>query len=130
MTNEEYLKTDDYKKKYDELMKRCADFMQDFAQPSDYERGFRDGWEAGKKEFYKDKTYVPDTTKPAKTMDLQRPRDQEAWPVPRTTNPWPPTVQCGVCGIGGDINKAMSYVCNNPQCPTRVTCISTKGTTT
>jgi hypothetical protein len=104
---------DDYKKKYDELMKRCADFMQDFAQPSDYERGFRDGWEAGKKEF-EDKTYVPDTTK-------------------RTTNPWPPKTVvyqgCSVCGMG-DINKAMSYVCNNPQCPTKVTCISTTGTTT
>ena len=102
--------TDDYKKKYEDLIKRCADFMQDFAQPSDYERGFRDGWEAGKKES-EDKTYVPDTTK-------------------RTTNPWPLYQACGVCGIGGDINKAMSYVCNNPQCPTRVTCISTKGTTT
>jgi hypothetical protein len=112
--------TDNYKQKYDELMKRCADFMQDFAQPSSYELGFRAGWEAAKQEFHKDNTYVPNTTK-------------------RTTNPWPPTIvptipavyqQCGVCGIQGDINKAMSYVCNNPNCPTRVTCISTTGTAT
>jgi hypothetical protein len=121
--------TDDYKKKYEDLMKRCADFMQDFAQPSDYERGFRDGWEAGKKEFHKDNTYVPDTTKPAKTLDIQWPRD-----YPNTTTPWPPKTAvyqaCGVCGIGGDINKAMAYVCNNPKCPTKVTCISTTGTST
>jgi len=32
----------------------------------------------------------------------------------------------GGVGIGGDINKAMLFVCNNPQCPTRVTC-TTKG---
>jgi hypothetical protein len=98
----------------------------------DYRIGFKDGWEAAKQEFHKDNTYVPDTTKPAKTMDLQWPRDQQAWPVPRTTNPWPPQTvvyqACGVCGIGGDINKAMSFVCNNPRCPTRVTC--TIGTTT
>ena len=55
---------------------------------------------------------------------------RQAWPVPRTTNPWPLYQACGVCGIGGDINKAMSFVCNNPQCPTRVTCISTTGTAT
>jgi len=121
--------TDDYKQKYEELMQRCAEFMKEFAPPSPYELGFKAGWEAAKQEFHKDNTYVPDTTKPAKTMDLQWPRD-----YPRTTNPWPPNKvvyqACGVCGIGGDINKAMSYVCNNPQCPTRVTCISTTGTAT
>jgi hypothetical protein len=125
--------TDEYKQKYDDLMKRCAEFMQEFAPPSPYELGFKAGWEAAKKEFHKDNTYVPDTTKPAKTMDIQWPRDYPAWPVPRTTNPWPPNTvvyqACGVCGIGGDINKAMAYVCNNPQCPTRVTCTSTTGTT-
>jgi len=116
--------TDDYKHKYEELMKRCADFMSEFAPPSPYELGFKAGWEAAKQEFHKDNTYVPDTTKPAKTMDLQWPRDKMAWPWPPTTTPWPPQVYqaCGVCGIGGDINKAMSFVCNNPQCPTRVTC--------
>jgi hypothetical protein len=105
--------TENYKQKYDDLMKRCAEFMQEFAPPSPYELGFKAGWEAAKQEFHKDNTYVPDTTKPAKT-----------------TNPWPPKVYqaCGVCGIGGDINKAMAYVCNNPNCPTRVTCISTTGT--
>ena len=128
--SDEYLKSDDYKQKYDELMKRCADFMQDFAQPSDYERGFRDGWEAGKKEFDRDKTYVPDTTKHdfSKKPAITWPRD-----YPNTTNPWPPKTVvyqgCSVCGMG-DINKAMAYVCNNPKCPTRVTCISTTGTIT
>jgi hypothetical protein len=120
-------KPEDYKNKYDDLMKRCAEFMQEFAPPSPYELGFKAGWEAAKKEFHKDNTYVPDTTKPATTMDLQWPRDKMAWP-------WPPNTvvyqACGVCGIGGDINKAMSYVCNNPNCPTRVTCISTTGITT
>ena len=122
--------SEDYKSKYDDLMKRCAEFMKDFAPLSPYELGFKAGWEAAKQEFHKDNTYVPDTTKPAKTMDLQWPRDQQAWP---TTTPWPqPMYQaCGVCGVGGDINKAMSFVCNNPQCPTRVTCTSsTTGTAT
>ena len=105
--------TDDYKQKYDDLMKRCAEFMREFAPPSSYELGFKAGWEAAKQEFHKDNTYVLDTTK-------------------RTTNPWPPKVYqvCSVCGMGSELNKAMSFVCNNPQCPTRVTCISTTGTTT
>lgn len=121
--NDDYLKSEEYKQKYEDLMKRCADFMKDFAPPSPYELGFKAGWEAAKQEFHKDNTYVPDTTKPAKTMDLQWPRDKMAWP--------PKVYQaCGVCGIGGDINKAMSFVCNNPQCPTRVTCTSTTGTAT
>jgi hypothetical protein len=119
--------TEDYKHKYDALMERCAKFMSEFAPPSPYELGFKAGWEAAKQEFHKDNTYVPDTTKPAKTMDIQWPRD-----YPNTTNPWPPhTVvyqACGVCGIG-DINKATGYVCYNPKCPTRVTCTTT-GTAT
>jgi hypothetical protein len=122
--------TDDYKQKYDDLMKRCAEFMQEFAPPSPYELGFKAGWEAAKQEFHKDNTYVPDTTKTAKTMDLQWPRDKMAWPWPPTTTPFPQSIRCPVCGIGGDINKAMAYVCNHPNCPTRVTCISTTGTAT
>lgn len=118
--NDDYLKSDEYKQKYEALMERCSKFMSEFAPPSPYELGFKAGWEAAKKEFHKDNTYVPDTTKPAKTMDLQWPR------------PWPPKVYqaCSVCGMGGDINKAMSFVCNNPNCPTRVTCTSTTGTAT
>ena len=120
--NDDYLKSEEYKQKYEALMERCAKFMSEFAPPSPYELGFKAGWEAAKQEFHKDNTYVPDTTKPAKTMDLQWPRDKMAWPwPPSTTTPWPPTVQCGVCGMGS-INKAMSFVCNNPNCPTRVTC--------
>ena len=131
--NDDYLKSEEYKQKYEDLMKRCADFMKDFAPPSPYELGFKAGWEAAKQEFHKDNTYVPDTTKPAKTMDLQWPRDKMAWPwPPSTTTQWPQKVYqaCSVCGMGSDINKAMSFVCNNPQCPTRVTCTSTTGTAT
>jgi hypothetical protein len=130
--NDDYLKSDEYKQKYEALMERCSKFMSEFAPPSPYELGFKAGWEAAKQEFHKDNTYVPDTTKPAKTMDLQWPRDKMAWPWPPTIVPTIPAVyqQCGVCGIQGDINKAMSFVCNNPNCPTRVTCISTTGTST
>jgi len=127
--NDEYLKSEEYKKKYEDLLQRCADFMKDFAPPSPYELGFKAGWEEARKQY--DKTYVPDTTKqePARTMDLQWPRDKMAWPWPPTIVPTIPFQACGVCGMG-DINKAMAYVCNNPQCPTRVTCTSTTGTTT
>lgn len=110
--------TEDYKHKYDALMERCAKFMSEFAPPSPYELGFKAGWEAAKQEFHKDNTYVPDTTKPAKTLDIM-------WPdrIP-TTTPWPPTMYqaCSVCGMGSELNKAMSFVCNNLQCPTKVTC--------
>jgi hypothetical protein len=129
--------TDDYKQKYEDLMKRCAEFMQDFAPPSPYELGFKAGWEAAKQEFHKDNTYVPDTTKTAKTMDLQWktmdlqwPRDQQAWPTPPTTNPWPPgsldrTYGRNICGgCGMDLNKLTNYVCYMPNCP------SQKGTAT
>ena len=129
--NDDYLKSEEYKQKYEALMERCSKFMSEFAPPSPYEIGFKAGWEAAKQEFHKDNTYVPNTTKPAKTMDLQWPRDKMAWPwPPQTTNPWPPKVYqgCSVCGMGSDINKAMSFVCNNPNCPTKVTC--TIGTTT
>ena len=97
-------------------------------ESDDYKRGWYDGYQAAQNDSTR--IYPTQPLGPAKTMDLQWPRDQQAWPVPRTTNPWPLYQACGVCGIGGDINKAMSYVCNNPQCPTRVTCISTTGTTT
>jgi hypothetical protein len=121
--------TDDYKSKYDDLMKRCADFMRDFAPPSPYELGFKAGWEAAKQEFHKDNTYVPDTTKqsPIRTMDLQWPRD-----YPNTTNPWPPNNICSTCRI--DLNKATHYVCNHPKCTSQIrwssAAIVTKGSTT
>jgi len=110
--NDEYLKSEEYKKKYDELMKRCAEFMQEFAPPSPYELGFKAGWEEARKQY--DKTYVPDTTKqgPARTMDLQWPRDKMAWP-------WPPTFTqvnniCRTCGQ--DLSKLTHYVCYHPNC--------------
>lgn len=109
--------SEDYKSKYDDLMKRCAEFMKDFAPPSPYELGFKAGWEAAKQEFHKDNTYVPDTTKPAKTMDIQWPRDKMAWPWPPTTTPWPPgsiSNICRVCNL--DLNKVTNYVCYHPNC--------------
>lgn len=45
------------------------------------------------------------------------------WPIPHLpTQPYMPQAQpgCHVCGIPG--NVAMGYVCNNPNCPTRVSC--------
>jgi len=96
-------------------------------ESDDYKRGFYDGYQAAKKAQDYPKIY-PTQPLPAKTEDIM-------WPdrLP-TTSPFPPTMPvvyqaCGVCGIGGDINKAMGYVCNNPQCPTRVTCTTT-GTST
>ena len=108
--------TDEYKQKYDDLMKRCADFMQEFAPPSPYELGFKAGWEEARKQY--DKTYVPDTTKqvPAHTMDLQWPRDKMAWP-------WPPTFPPvnNICrGCGQDLNKLTHYVCYQAGCPSQI----------
>lgn len=113
--------TDDYKSKYDDLMKRCAEFMQEFAPPSPYELGFKAGWEEARKQY--DKTYVPDTTKqgPARTMDLQWPRDKMAWPWPPamvpTTAPWPPGSVNNICRTcGQDLSKLTNYVCYHPNC--------------
>ena len=108
--------SEDYKSKYDDLMKRCAEFMSEFAPPSPYELGFKAGWEAAKQEFHKDNTYVPDTTKPAKTMDIQWPRDQKVW-LQHTTTPWPPGSISNVCRICNlELNKVTNYVCYHPNC--------------
>jgi len=130
--------SDDYKNKYDALMERCAKFMSEFAPPSPYELGFKAGWEAAKQEFHKDNTYVPDTTKPAKTMDIQWPRDKMAWPWPPTmvptTTPWPPGYNdrkypCPTCQI--DLTKNYAYVCYHPNCPSQIRFTSiTKDSTT
>jgi len=110
--SEDYLKSEEYKKKYEELMKRCAEFVHEVCPPTPYQQGFQDGWAAAKKEF--DKTYVPDTTKPARTMDIQWPRDIQPL-MPRTTNPWPPTNNiCRVCSQ--DLSKLTHYVCYHPNC--------------
>jgi hypothetical protein len=77
-----------------------------------YREGFKDGWEAAKKEFQKDNTYVPDTTKPARTMDLQWPRDHGSWGIIYTNS-------CRVCHISS--NQLTNYVCNYPNCPSKVT---------
>jgi hypothetical protein len=118
--------TDEYKQKYDDLMKRCAKFMSEFAPPSPYELGFKAGWEAAKQEFHKDNTYVPDTTKPARTMDIQWPRDYENLP-PRTISPKynDHSIPCHTCHI--DLAKQTSYVCHQPNCPSQIKPMSLKG---
>jgi hypothetical protein len=120
--------TEDYKSKYDALMERCAKFMSEFAPPSPYELGFKAGWEAAKQEFDKDNTYVPDTTKPAQTMDIQWPRDKMAWPWPPamvpTTTPFPPpkytdhSIPCHKCNI--DLAKNTHYNCLDNNCPSQI----------
>ena len=79
-----------------------------------YREGFKDGWEAAKKEFQKDNTYVPDTTKPAKTLDISWPDrpPPEGWGIIYTNS-------CRVCHISS--SQLTHYVCNYPNCPSKVT---------
>jgi hypothetical protein len=121
--------SEEYKNKYEELMKRCAEFAKEVCPPTPYQQGFQDGWAAAKKEFDKDKTYVPNTTKPAKTMDLQWPRDYQDY----QTTPFPPSQIKSICTkCGVDLYKLTHYVCNSPSCPSQIrwSSITTKGSTT
>lgn len=91
------------------------------AASADYYRGFYDGFKAAKKAQDYPKIY-PTQTLP-KTEDLM-------WPdrLP-STSPFPPTMttnRCGTCGI--EMKGAWSYVCNHPNCPTKVTCGTPIGT--
>lgn len=43
------------------------------------------------------------------------------WNEPPNMPTFESTNKCSVCGIDFG-NKAWGYVCNNPKCPTRVTC--------
>lgn len=107
---DEYLKSDEYKKKYDDLMQRCADFMKEFAPPSSYELGFKAGWEAALDSLQK--VYVnPNQQVPAQT---RRP----------TTLPFPPSLYqdtyddtCKACGI--NMTNMTHYVCTSSRCPPR-----------
>ena len=105
--------SDDYKQKYEDLMRRCEEFNIWF---EDHKR--------------KMKTNLG----PAKTEDIQWPRDKESWP-PITTTPWPPGYNershfCSLCRI--DLNKNTHYVCVHPNCPSQIrfTSIVTKDSTT
>jgi hypothetical protein len=114
--NIDYLKSDEYKKKYEDLLKRCAEFTKEFSPPSPYELGFKAGWEAAKQEFNKDKTHVPDTTKqhqPAKTMDIQWPKDN--YGITYTDHS---VIPCHTCGI--DLSKLPNYVCMLSPCPSQI----------
>jgi len=82
------------------------DFIPD-AQTSAYARGFKDGWDAALKSL--DKTYVPDTTKPARTLDIQWPRDKDSWPTI--------TSVCTVCNM--NTSNLTHYVCPQTNCPGR-----------
>lgn len=117
MTNDDYLKSKEYKQKYEALMERCAKFMSEFAPPSPYELGFKAGWEAAKKEF--DRGHVsPINQSPIQTMDIQWPRDYT------TTNPFPPTCisgtkdTCPTCKL--NLSKMEHYVCYHPDCSSKV----------
>ena len=85
--------TDDYKQKYEDLMKRCEEFNI---------------W------FEDHKRKMNRNLGPARTEDIQWPRDIQPL-MPRTTNPWPPTNNiCKVCGQ--DLSKLTHYVCYHPNC--------------
>jgi len=126
--NIDYLKSDEYKKKYEDLLKRCAEFTKEFSPPTEFERGFKCGWEMAKQEFNKNKTYVPDTTKtdeywnskfpskqhqPAQTMDLQWPRDKYGNKYTDHS-----VIPCHTCGI--DLSKLPNYVCMLSPCPSQI----------
>ena len=95
---------DDYKQKYEELMKRCEEFNIWFEEHKK-KMGVR---------------IIPtQPLGPIKTMDIM-------WPdrIP-TTLPFPPIHYnniCTLCRI--DLNKATHYVCHHPTCPSqiKVTC--------
>ena len=96
-------------------MKRCEEFMKDFAPPSNYELGFKAGYDAAMSLKKTETVVVP--TQIAKTEDIM-------WPdrLP-TTIPFPPTMttnRCDICGI--EMKGDWGYVCYHPKCPTRVTC--------
>jgi hypothetical protein len=106
-----HLQSEEYKRKYEDLLKRCAEFTKEFSPPSPYELGFKAGWEAAKQEFNKDKTYVPDTTKqhqPAQTMDIQ-------YGIQYTDHS---IIPCHGCGI--DLSKLPNYVCMLSPCPSQI----------
>ena len=106
--------SDNYKQKYEDLMKRCEEFNI---------------W------FEDHKRKMKRNLGPAKTEDIQWPRDYQAWP-PITTTPWPPgsldrTYGYNICaGCGQDLNKLTHYVCYHPNCPSQMRVTSTTGPTT
>jgi hypothetical protein len=113
-----YLQSDEYKKKYEDLLKRCAEFTKEFSPPTDFERGFKCGWEMAEKslKFNADKTHVPDTTKqhqPAKTMDIQWPKDN--YGITYTDHS---VIPCHTCGI--DLSKLPNYMCMLSNCPSQI----------
>lgn len=81
----------------------------------DYKAGWYDGYQEAMKAQDYPKIY-PTITSPIKTEDIM-------WPdrLP-STSPFPPTMttSCNTCGI--KMNGAWGYVCNHPNCPTKVTC--------
>jgi hypothetical protein len=98
----DYLKSDEYKKKYDDLMQRCAEFAKEFSPPTEFERGFKCGWEMAEKKFKDNNTYVPDTTKqPTQTIGFQY-----------------TSIPCPACGI--DFSKTKNYVCMLSHCPSQI----------
>jgi hypothetical protein len=66
-------------------------------------------------------------------MDRKQPREPYTPPyTPPPYNPWNPSnpwvavQRCPVCNMSWE--GPMGYVCNNPNCPSRVTCVSNTTT--
>lgn len=100
-------------------MSKNNNFIPD-AQTSAYARGFKDGWDAAIKSL--DKTYVPDSTKPAKTLDI-------CWPDRPPPGGWKiadfpggswkigDSLTCSVCNM--NTSNLTHYVCPQTNCPGR-----------
>jgi len=68
-------------------------------ESDEYKRGWYDGYQAAKRE--------------------QPPINYPAIPMPSFPMPsYIPTNRCNTCGI--EFKGAMGYVCNHPNCPTRI----------
>ena len=88
-------------------MSKNNNFIPD-AQTSAYARGFKDGWDAALKSL--DKTYVLDSTKPAKTLDI-------CWPDRPPPGGWNNMAVCAVCNM--NTSNLTHYVCPHTNCPGR-----------
>jgi hypothetical protein len=129
--------TDGYKEKYEDLMKRCADFMSDFAPPSNYELGFKAGYDAAmalrKTEIvtapiqtgkigitYTDYTTpYPITNTMASTITVDPNKLTNLSVTPPRYNDH--SIICPYCRL--DLNKVGQYTCYIPNCPSQETLI-------
>ena len=95
---DDYLQSDDYKQKYEDLMKRCEEFNIWFEEHKK-KMGVR---------------IIPtQPLGPIRTEDIM-------WPdrMP-TTTPFPPSHYSGCKLCRMDLNRATQYVCHHPNCPSQ-----------